>query len=270
MHAVARYFRLWLAFGRFGLIRELAFRGNFIVKVFVEVLWLFILIIFYRTVFAQTSVIAEWTEEEYLFFVGCYFALEGLIETLFLSNCNEFANLVRSGDLDFYLLQPIDEQFLITCRDIDWSTAPNALMGAAVMGIALAQMPNWMFDPLQAVAFLLLFICGLALAYTFMLFLTSASVWMMRNQSLFELWWLFSSFMRYPREVFSRTWFAPVSWFFTFVIPVMLVVNVPATMMVKVLEPHVVAFTVAVTLLLLYLSRRFFRYALRKYRSASS
>ena len=47
----------------------------------------------------------------------------------------KIADLVRSGDLDFYLLQPIDEQFLITCRSIEWSTAPNVLMGAVVMVI---------------------------------------------------------------------------------------------------------------------------------------
>ena len=35
--------------------RELAFRGNFLVKVSVEVLWLAILLAFYRTVFARTS-----------------------------------------------------------------------------------------------------------------------------------------------------------------------------------------------------------------------
>jgi ABC-2 type transport system permease protein len=33
---------------------------------------------------------------------------------LFLDNCNEFAELVRTGDLDGLLLKPIDEQFLIT------------------------------------------------------------------------------------------------------------------------------------------------------------
>ena len=59
-----------------------------------------------------------------------------LIETLFLENCNEFADLVRSGDLDFFLLKPIDEQFLVSCRRIDWSCAPNVLLGFGVMGYA--------------------------------------------------------------------------------------------------------------------------------------
>src|SRR5713101_396278 len=145
MSFLGRYLRLYFALGRYGLARELAFRGNFLVKLFVEVLWLFILIAFYQTVFAKTRVIADWTQPQYLFFLGCYFAMEGLIETLFLGNCNEFADLIRTGDLDFYLLKPIDEQFLVTCRKIDWSTAPNFIMGAAVMGLALWQM-GWAFD----------------------------------------------------------------------------------------------------------------------------
>ena len=34
-----RYFRLWFALARFSLVRELAFRSNFLVKIIVEILW---------------------------------------------------------------------------------------------------------------------------------------------------------------------------------------------------------------------------------------
>src|SRR5262249_29040603 len=150
-----------------------------------------ILLVFWETVFAQTNSIAGWTKEQYLFFVGCYFALEGMLETFFLSNCGEFADLVRSGDLDFALLKPIDEQFLITCRTIDWTTFPNVFLGAAVMIHALVAL-DWPFDPVRIALFLVLFLCSLALAYSFLLTLMSTSVWLVRNQSLFELWWLFT------------------------------------------------------------------------------
>jgi ABC-2 type transport system permease protein len=269
MAALTRHLRLWFSLARFGLVREMAFRSNFLVKVTVEALWLAILLIFYDTVFSQTSVVAEWSRQEYLFFVGCHFALGGLIETLFLGNCGEFSDLVRSGDLDMVLLKPVDEQFLVSCRDVDWSTAPNVLMGAAVMGFALWQM-DWALDPVRAGLFLVLFTCGLAVAYGFLLILTSSAVWLVRNQSLYEVWWLFTTLMRYPREIFLRTWAAPLGFVFTFVLPVMVVVNVPARVMVKALEPEVVAFTVAAAVVMLYLSRKVFRLALRRYRSASS
>jgi ABC-2 type transport system permease protein len=266
---MARYLRLAFAMARYGLARELIFRGNFLARVAVEVIWLLLMLVFYRTVFARTSMVAGWGEGEYLFFVGCYFALAGIVETFFLSACNEFADLVRNGDLDFLLLQPIDEQFLITCRSIDWAAAVNPVMGAAVMGLALHEI-GWAFDPVRAALFVALFGCGVALTYSFLVMLTATSVWLVRNQSLYEMWWLFTSLMRYPREIFKGPLAGPLGVVFTFVIPVMLVISMPAEAMVKALAPGTVAFTLAVTALLLVGSRRFFRLALRRYRSASS
>src|SRR5262245_43027794 len=231
MSAVARYVRLLAHLARYTLSRELAFRGNFLVKVSVEVLWLGILVAFYRVVFARTTAVAGWPENEYFFFVGCFFALNGLIETFFLENCNDFAELVRTGDLDFLLLRPIDEQFLVSCRRIDWGTGPNVLMGSAVMAASLAHM-GWQFDPVKVLGFLVTFGCGLVISYAFMLALTALSVWMVRNQSLMEMWWLFTSLARYPKEIFNNSWAAPLGRFFTFFVPILLVVNVPASLMV--------------------------------------
>lgn len=264
-----RYPRLFARLGLFTLVREMTFRGNFLVKVSVEVLWLGIMLVFYETVFARTSLVADWPKQDFLFFVGCFFALNGVIETLFLENCNEFSNLVRSGDLDFLLLKPIDEQFLITCRRVDWSVAPNVLMGFGVMGVALWN-KGWEFDAWRAGAFVFTFACGVAISYAFMLILTSFSVWLVRNQSLMEMWWLFSSLARYPREIFQRGWAHSLDLVFTYVLPILLVVNVPARTMVKVLDGRMIAFVGLVTVASLSLSRRFFQKALRSYRSASS
>ena len=266
---LGRYFRLMGSLARYTLTRELAFRGNFLVKVSVEVLWLGILVAFFRVVFARTSMIAGWSEPQYFFFVGCFFAMNGLIEMLFLDNCNEFAELVRTGDLDGLLLKPNDEQFLITCRRIDWGTAPNILMGTIVMVISLMLM-QWQLDFLRVLTFAITFTSGTAIAYSFMLLLTSISVWMVRNQSLMEMWWLFSSVARYPKEIFAGRWAEPIGAFFTYMMPILIVVNVPANAMVRALDPAMVGLTVAAAAVLLWLSRRFFHHALRSYRSASS
>jgi ABC-2 type transport system permease protein len=271
MGAATRYFRLIYALGRYSLATELAFRGNFLVKITVEILWLFILLVFTHTLFSGTTggAVAGWSESEYLFFVGCYFAMEGLIETFFLVNCGEFTELVRTGNLDIYLLRPIDEQFLISCRNLDWSTAPNVLMGAGVMAWSLHVNPEWHWDPLRAAAFVVVFSCTLAIAYGFLITLTASAVWLVRNQSLLEVWWLVTSLMRYPKEIY-RGWAEPIAKFFTYVVPIMLVVNMPAETMVKVFDWRNVGLTMLATVIVLTVSRWFFLRALRSYRSASS
>jgi ABC-2 type transport system permease protein len=258
------------AFARFGLANELAFRANFLVKIVVEVLWLGILLLFYGTIFTKTNVVADWNRDQYLFFIGCHYALSGVVEALFLTNCTNFPEMIRTGDLDFILLRPIDEQFLVSTRWVDWSAVASVLLGTGVMGVALYNL-QWAFNALQAGAFLALFTCGVAMAYSFILLLSSLSVWMVRNQNLMELWWLFTTLMRYPREIYQGRWGFPFGLFFTFVVPVVLVVNVPARVMVKPLyDPYLFAIMVGGSLALLWASRRFFLFALRSYRSASS
>src|SRR5207253_1135972 len=99
----------------------------------------------------------------------------------------------------------IDEQFLVSCRYLDWTTVPNIFMGVGVMIYGLSQM-GWVFDPGRSALFLILFVCGVMMAYSFLLLLTSSSVWLIRNQSLYEMWWLFTTLMRYPREIFEYSW----------------------------------------------------------------
>jgi len=265
-----RCLKLWCSLAKFSLLGELAFRGNFLVKIVVEWLWIGIMLLFNYTVFTQTTSVADWTSDQYFFFIGCYFAMGGLMETLFLDNCNQFAELVRNGDLDFFLLKPIDEQFLVSCKHVDWSCAPNFLLGVVVMILALWS-GGWPFNPFQLALFVLLFCSGAVLAYGFLLLLMSVSVWLVRNQSLYEVWWLFSTLMRYPREIFQK-WASPAGLFFFFIVPIMLVTNVPARVMVRPLDAEwwLVFYALGAAALVAWVSRRVFRMALQRYRSASS
>ncbi|ADV63169.1 protein of unknown function DUF990 [Isosphaera pallida ATCC 43644] len=264
---LGRYPRLLGAMLRFSLTHEMAFRANFLIKVLVEVIWLGILLIFYRTVFAQTDLVGGWNQSQYLFFVGCFFALNGLVEAFFLESCQELSDLIRTGDLDSLLLKPIDEQFLISIRRFDWGTVPNVAMGAGVMLSGLSGLdspPN----AAAVAAFVVTFICGLILSYSFLIAIASCSVWMIRNQGLLEIWWLVSNLVRHPREIYKGPWGEPLGWFLTFVAPFLLIVHVPASSMVRVLDWNLVGYTVAATVVVFLVSRRLFRWSIRHYRSA--
>jgi ABC-2 type transport system permease protein len=137
------------------------------------------------------------------------------------------------------------------------------------MAVALVGL-HWEFDPVKLASFLVLFVCGSAMMYSFLLLLSSTSVWFVRNQSLMEMWWLFLSLARYPRAVYDGPWGRPFGLFFTFIVPVLVVVSVPAETMVKALDLRFIAWSLVATVLMLFLSRSFFRRALRSYRSASS
>jgi ABC-2 type transport system permease protein len=84
------------------------------------------------------------------------------------------------------------------------------------------------------------------------------------------MWWLFTTLMRYPRTIYEGPWARPFGLFFTFVVPVLVVVNVPADTLIKAFEPRFIVWTMVAAVAMLVVSRRFFRRALQSYRSASS
>ena len=62
--------------------------------------------------------------------------------------------------------------------------------------------------------------------YSVMIALAATSIWLGRNQSLYNFWFYITNFSRYPMEIYRRGWGVPLWGLFTFVIPVLLVVNV--------------------------------------------
>ena len=79
-------------------------------------------------------------------------------------------------------------------------------------------------------------VCGVAILYSLMIALAATSIWLGRNQALYDFWFYITNFSRYPMEIYRGTIGTPLRRFFTFVVPVLVVVNVPARLMAKPLE----------------------------------
>jgi len=155
-----RYIRFWLSLAKFSLLGEMAFRGNFLVKIFVELLWLGILLLFNFTIFQVTSQIADWNIDQYLFFVGLLLRdgradRERCFSTTATSSPTSSA---RAISISFCSSRSTNSSSS-AANNIDWSCMPNVLLGFCVMGYAL-----WVrrleFNPLQLLLFLILFASG--------------------------------------------------------------------------------------------------------------
>jgi ABC-2 type transport system permease protein len=112
-----------------------------------------------------------------------------------------------------------------------------------------------------------------AILYALMISLAATSVWLGRNQTLYAFWFYIASFSRYPMGLCGGTIGSPLQWFFTFIIPVLIVVNVPARLLAKPLQAQnwpLAAFALVAALGSLWAARWVFTRAMKSYRSASS
>ena len=137
----------------------------------------------------------------------------------------------------------------------------------------------WIFgnnieDSMGHARFLVFYLaCGVAIFYSLMITLAATSVWLGRNQTLYDFWFYITNFSRYPMEIYRGTVGGPLQWFFTFIVPVLIVVNVPARLMAKPFEAQnwpLAAFGLLAAAGSLAASRLIFTSAMRSYRSASS
>ncbi len=278
------YGKVLLTFARNSLVRDMTFRANFVLDCVSSAAWALMNIGFYLIIFTHTNSIGRewgWGKYEFFVFLGTTWLINSLIQSFCLPNATEFSELIRTGSLDFALLKPIDTQFLISFQRIEWSSLVNALTGMALLGISLWHLTTRPVDPLvlQPVVLILypIYIAlGTAILYSLTIALAATSIWLGRNQSLYDFWFYITNFARYPMEIYRRGWGIPLWGFFTFVVPVLVVVNVPARLLARPLNPRawwewpLAGFAVLATLSSLLASRWIFSLALRSYRSASS
>lgn len=279
-----RYARVFGTFARNSLVRDMTFRANFVIECLSSIGWTLMNVGFYLIIFQFTGSIGAdtgWDRERFFLFLATTWFINSIVQAFFMPNAEEFSELIRTGGLDFALLKPIDTQFLISFRRVSWSSLANFLAGLVIAGVALTKLATREVDPhVPTVTSLLLYVlfcvCGVVIMYSLMICLSATSIWLGRNQTLYNFWFYITNFSRYPMEIYNRGWGTPMYGFFTFVVPVLVVVNVPARLLAKPIDPRtneewlLVGWGLIATVLSVAFSRWVFRRALSSYRSASS
>jgi ABC-2 type transport system permease protein len=264
----------------------MSFRADFILQCLSSISWALMNFALFKIIYQFTDSIGRgtgWGEHEFFVFLGTIWIINSLVQTFFMGNFDEFSEMIRTGNLDFALLKPIDTQILISFPRTNWSQLPNGALGIALIVYSLIELARdpakeLYFSAFTVIAFLLLIACGVAVMYSVMLALASTSIWLGRNQNLYDFWFYITNFYRYPMEIYQRSGMGWALWgTFTFIIPVLVVSNVPARVLAqplgtpwKVWEWLLAGFAIVAAVLSLLASRWVFHRALASYRSASS
>jgi ABC-2 type transport system permease protein len=263
---------------RNSLVRDMSFRANFLIDTISATSWVFMNLGFYILIFRQTDRIGDataWGKLEFFLFLGTTLLINSVIRGLFLSNAVEFSEQIRTGTLDFALLKPIDTQFLVSLGRIEWAALGPLACGAGLIVYALMEL-HYMPGPLEVFLYGLYTACGVVIYYSIMIAMASTSIWLGQNRTLLDFWFYITNFSRYPMEIYRGPFGSPLRWAFTWFVPVLIAVNVPARVLVKPLHPEaftewfLMPFTLLATVACLVASRWVFNRSLLSYRSASS
>lgn len=268
--------RLFLLFARNALIREMMFPANFMIQVVTRLFWFSARLSLFALIYDEVDQIQEWSRDSYFAFMATGMLINSIVEAFFMPNCAAFCEDIRTGKLDFALTKPVDTQFLVSLRRVN----PAMMVQLALAVVLLVQSLVAIGKPmtLQQIAGYLFFI-GVAVTFFYSLMIITActSIWFGRNQGLYDFWFYITIFAQYPRSIYDGTQSAQfeageaIQFVFSWVIPILLVVTIPAEVIVGAVTDgrfiQVAAFMTAAGFLL---SRRIFQWSLNHYRGASS
>lgn len=242
---------------------ELEYRANFILASFSSlgnlVGSLFGLFLFYRTGYT----FAGWSWEEALVVLGIFTILQGFSSTFLAPNLNRIVDSIQQGTLDFVLLKPIDSQFWLSTRTISPWGFPDMAFGLIIVVYSGSKLGLGLFQYLLS---LIPLAFGFLSLYSIWFILGATSIWFVKIYNVTEVLRGLLEAGRFPTIAYPTAY----RFFFTFIVPVAFLTTVPAEALLGRENWFWIMGSGFLSIFLLQISRRFWKFALRFYTSASS
>ncbi|MDO8429043.1 MAG: ABC-2 family transporter protein [Candidatus Daviesbacteria bacterium] len=260
-----RYFKIFIALISISSKRYLENRANVFMRVSGGIFSLIVSIYFIEIIFSFTSNIGGWTKYEVLLLTGLFRIITSVFMFLCQRGIYDIPELIKGGYLDLILVSPVNSQFYLSFRRSKPYEILSAPAGIFLIIYSLSKL-NLTFSILD---FLLLFIgllMGIIILYSIYFMLATIAIWLIQVSALSNLYHIIVQPLSIPTDILGKG----VSFVLTFIIPLGVVLTVPLQVFLHKISASSVFISVIFAVLFLYLSTRFWKFALRHYTSASS
>jgi ABC-2 type transport system permease protein len=262
---MTRYLYLFGLFARVSVLNELQYRANFFIQIVTSALGLAVALGGLGVVFSHTDTLKGWTAADLLAILGVYFIVGSAIRTVIQPSMQRLMEDIRTGVLDYAIVKPVETQFLISIRQIEIWKLVDLGIGLALLAIALRQL-HVQVTPLNALAFLLLLVCGVLTVYSFWLMLATVTFWFIKIDNILVIFQTMYEAGRWPVRIYPG-WLEIV---LTFLVPVAFAVTVPVEAITGRMTPATLLIAVGLMAAMLWASHRFWRIGIAAYSGASA
>jgi len=259
--------RLLWTFLRISILSQLAYRGEFFIRLVFSLLNFVTSILSLVVLFQQVQHIHGWTLSSMLALLGVYLILSALRNLVFGPSFDALAGLdgeIWTGRFDFTLLRPVSVQFMASFRNWSIYALFDLILGIMVLGVAMKQL-HQVLSPWQVATFLLALIVSVGALYAVLLLFTTLIFW----SPGFLFTWLFDALFqmaRYPVDIYPF-W---IRLLLTWLIPVGIMTTIPAQALIGSISPLLLLAVMLAVILLILLASTLFRLGSQRYSSASS
>ncbi|GGL72559.1 ABC transporter permease [Deinococcus aerolatus] len=261
---MTRYLRLIRIFTGATISAQLEYRANFIGAVLSSLGQVGVALLAIGVLFGQgIDTVGGWTFREALLVTGFFILTEGFIAVFVQPNMSRIAEAIRTGNMDFTLLKPLDAQFSVSTRYLNVLRVPDLLIGLGLIVYAASALT---ITPGGVLIAAVLYASALTIVYCIWLALSTTAFWFVKTQNVAELFNGIFGAGRFPVTAFPL----PVRFALTFIVPIALITTVPAQAMTGRLSPALAVTSPLLAAGLFAVTRWFWLRAVASYTSASS
>lgn len=228
-----------------------------------------ILVIYFTLL--EFNTLHGWNLYEMLFLFSLLFLSYGIL-IIFFTGLRDFAEIIRNGNFDRYLLRPRGILFQILFSNADWFAAIGQGGLGLVLFILSAGKVGISWNAVTIGYYVISVIGGVFIQGAMFLFLATLSIYLIETQNLKELFYYNGrKFAGYPISIFHKT----IQICMIYIVPFAFVNYFPSQFLLKkedmALYPDIYMYlTIFVGVFLYLLAYAFWRYSIRHYKSTGN
>ncbi|MBC7420449.1 MAG: ABC-2 family transporter protein [Bdellovibrio sp.] len=264
MNNLLKYLSIYKAFFKASFAADIEYRLNFVFLIIAEFVWYSTQLILFEVLYRHTNVIGDWNLQQMRVFIFLALFVDSIYMILWDQNFLAFNDNVRKGTLDLLLMKPIDSMFMLSSQRISISHIPCFFITAAGCIWSLAQLPD--FNWLKLLWLIFLVPAGLSVIFCGRFALNCTAILFTRADFLQYVWFsLFRLGLR-PDAIYSGF----LRIILIFVVPFAMVASIPARILLEPTQYWMIAWGIVLPFILVTLLKKYWRYCLSQYSSASS
>lgn len=258
-----RYANLYKQILKLSIAQAFIYPQNFWIWTIVDILWAIVGIGFFRVLLFAIPQISGWTFETMALSLGMLYLLNAIVWGIFWGNMFEIPQDINKGNLDLYLLKPVNSQFLISTRYISLNLLPSIASGIFLLWYGFhvnhIQIREALIIPIALFS-------ASVISYSIWFMMVTLAFYFNRLLNIVHVFPHALDVSRYPVTIFRPS----VQFLFTYIIPFALMGFLPAEIILGRKSPFELLLPIALSFFLLFLSHKFWNFSLRRYSSASS
>ncbi len=257
---IQRHLQLFIRFRYIDIMKMLEYRSSFIFWVLINILWSLFNILFFSILVGVSGSIGGWNRQEVFVLLGIFTIIDAFTWSLFYANMTEYAEDIFNGRLSLLLCRPVNTQFYILTKKLNPQIIFRLMIGAVITLHSLSEL-DVSLSPLQILLFVFFLMVSLLFLYSFWFMLTTCAFFFERLENLNEIIPSIRRLWQVPRSVYQGA----ISVSLTGVIPFLLIASLPSEILLNRFSYPVLVYYLGITLIIFFLSKVFFNFAVRHY-----